>query len=197
VFVDYQNAYMQARRCFGGATAPASTGQIDPGRLGGLIAARPAHERTSRRLHQVRVYRGIPQAERDRRAFTAADRQIGEWCRDPRVEVITRPLRYPRGGSGDRPQEKGIDVRLAVDFVAMALRGEYDVGVLLSHDTDLVPALEGVLDLSPATRVEVAAWAPTNGRVNRLRVPGRQLWCHYLTAADYTAVADSRSYAHP
>jgi hypothetical protein len=77
----------------------------------------------------------------------------------------------------------------------MALRREYDVGVLLSHDTDLVPALEGVLDLSPATRVEVAAWAPTDGRVNRLRVAGRQLWCHYLTAADYAAVADPRSYA--
>jgi uncharacterized LabA/DUF88 family protein len=188
VFIDYQNAYMQARRCFTGSRAPATAGQFDPVALGAMVAARRGST-----LHQVRIYRGLPQAERDSRSFTAADRQCGAWSRDPRAAVVTRPLRYGRG----RPQEKGIDVRLAVDFVAMALRGEYDVGVLMSHDTDLVPALEAVLDLTSAAQVEVAAWAPTSRRVSRLRVPGRDVWCHELTAADYAAVADTRNYTRP
>ncbi len=111
-----------------------------------------------------------------------------------RAAVVTRPLRY-RGGLP--PEEKGVDVRLAVDFVAMALRGECDVGVLMSHDTDLVPALEVALELGGGVDVEVAAWAPARGRVSRLRVPERRVWCHYLSAADYAAVADNRDCARP
>ena len=63
---------------------------------------------------------------------------------------IARPLRYPPGwklGSSERPIEKGIDVKLAIDAVMMALRGEYDVAVIASCDTDLVPVLEALLSL--------------------------------------------------
>jgi uncharacterized LabA/DUF88 family protein len=189
LFVDYQNAYMQARRCFRGEAAQRAFGQFHPAVLGELIGGRLGAD-----LHEVRVYRGLPHAVRDPRSFTAADRQIKAWERDARTTVVTRPLRY-RGALP--PEEKGIDVRLAVDFVAMALRGEYDVGVLMSHDSDLAPALEAVLELAPAVHVEVAAWAARRGNVNRLRIPGRRVWCHYLSAADYAAVADRRSYARP
>jgi NYN domain len=137
----------------------------------------------------------MPHAVRQPRSQMAAERQIAAWSRDPRVTVLTRPLLYRRTRPPTKPQEKGIDVRLAVDFVALALRGEYDAGVLMSHDSDLVPALEAVLELSPSTHVEVACWEPARGSTVRLRVPGRSVWCHYLTAADYAAVADTRNYA--
>jgi uncharacterized LabA/DUF88 family protein len=195
LFVDYQNAYMQARRCFAGASAPGVAGQFDPVALGELIVRRRDEAGLACGLEQVRIYRGLPQAVRDPRGYMAADRQNVAWTRDRRAVVVTRPLRYPRTRPPSRPQEKGIDVRLAIDFVAMALRGEYDVGVLLSSDTDLAPALEAVLDLSTSARPEIAAWAPQRGSINRLRVPGRSVWCHYLTAADYAAVADTRNYA--
>jgi uncharacterized LabA/DUF88 family protein len=39
-------------------------------------------------------------------------------------------------------EEKGVDVALGIDFVRLAVRGAHDVGVLMSTDTDLVPALE-------------------------------------------------------
>jgi uncharacterized LabA/DUF88 family protein len=61
--------------------------------------------------------------------------------------LVTRPLRYP-GQAGEKPQEKGIDVALALDFVAMAMRGEYEVGILMSTDTDLKPALELVAQMT-------------------------------------------------
>ena len=51
--------------------------------------------------------------------------------------MITRSLRYPQGWPTLPAQEKGIDVALAVDFVKLALEGDYDVGVMLS--TDNVP----------------------------------------------------------
>ena len=186
---------MHARRCFETTSAAGAAGQFDPIALGELISSRRPPEGEAARLEQVRIYRGMPHAIRQPRAQMAAERQIAAWSCDPRTTVITRPLRYRRTRPPSKPQEKGIDVRLAVDFVAMALRGEYDVGVLLSHDTDLLPALEAVLDLSPSADPQVAAWAPRTGSINRLRVSGRKVWCHYLTAADYAAVADTRNYA--
>lgn len=38
--------------------------------------------------------------------------------------------------------EKGVDVRLALDIVTMAQDRKYDVGYVISSDTDLIPALQ-------------------------------------------------------
>jgi hypothetical protein len=54
-----------------------------------------------------------------------------------------------------REEEKGIDVALAIDFVTMAVRGEYDVGVIMSTDTDLKPALEAVAQMRGSPYPEV------------------------------------------
>ncbi len=95
--------------------------------------------------------------------------------------------------------EKGIDVALAVDFVMMAVRNDYDVGVIMSTDTDLQPALEAVLELGgkPFPRCEVAAWSVSGRHGRRLGLPGRRIWCHWLDELDYRAVADPRDYSRP
>ena len=96
-----------------------------------------------------------------------------------------RTLRYPYGWPdrcerGEKPQEKGIDVALAIDFVRLAIEKQYDVGVLMSTDTDLKPALETVAALrsSGGPRVEVAAWSGDNMHNRRLSISGANLWCH-------------------
>jgi uncharacterized LabA/DUF88 family protein len=38
--------------------------------------------------------------------------------------------------------EKGVDVRLAVDIVTMAQAKKYDIGIIISSDTDLIPAIQ-------------------------------------------------------
>ena len=61
-----------------------------------------------------------------------------------------------------KAQEKGVDVELAIDYVSMAARGDYDTAVLFSTDSDLRPALEAVIALRKPgqayPRCEVAAW---------------------------------------
>lgn len=123
-------------------------------------------------------------------------RQIAFWSRSARVQVVARPLRYPHGWPAKKPEEKGIDVSIAVDFVLMAARGDYDVGILMSADTDLKPALEAVVDLG-AARVEVAAWSSQYGHSRRLAISGRSLWCHWLDESEYRQVEDTRDYALP
>jgi uncharacterized LabA/DUF88 family protein len=87
-------------------------------------------------------------------------------------------------------KEKGIDVLIALAIALGAERDEYDVCVLFSADTDLLPALEQAR--SAGKRVEVAAWKPAQGYARRLSLPG--MWCHYLNRDDYEQLADRVDY---
>lgn len=199
VFIDYQNAYRRARDAFHNHHSdPNWMGQFHPAALGEMIAwRRKNHER---RLHQVRMYRGLPDVRKNDKD-QAAHRQIAAWRRSDSVSVTTRPLRYPRDYPASPPQEKGIDVQLALDFVMMAVRNEYDVGVLMSNDTDLRPGLEEVIRLGRQT-VEVASWSPLEGRRRSwLRLAGRlagsQPYCHWIDYASYLSVQDTADYTRP
>ena len=88
-----------------------------------------------------------------------------------------------------------MDIALAIDFVTMAIQQEYDIGVIMSTDTDLLPALEFVKGRPEVPQVAVAAWGNVGRRRYRLTLPGSNLWCHWLDRDDYDAVADLTSYA--
>jgi len=177
VFIDYQNTYKGARDAFFQGSASGRDGQVHPLALGNVICG--ARQKTfDTVLTGVRVYRGMPDGRRDPKGYGAGSKQKARWERS-NVAVVARPLRYPAGWPDEKPEEKGVDVHLAIDFVAMAIRDEYDVGVLVSCDTDLRPALEVVRTLRK--HVEVAAWKSDGGRSPRLDLPGdRGVWCHWL-----------------
>jgi uncharacterized LabA/DUF88 family protein len=42
---------------------------------------------------------------------------------------------------GDTYQEKGVDVKLAIDMITLALEEKIDTAILISSDTDLIPAV--------------------------------------------------------
>jgi len=135
----------------------------------------------------IRVYRGRPDPNHQPKVTAANDAQKAQWERDRRVQVIRRQLNY-RGWPQLPPQEKGIDVAIAVDLMHLALRRQYDALVLFSSDTDLLPALETIVQLR-LTHVEVASWAG----FKPLRLPASnppKPWCHSLSRADWQAVID-------
>lgn len=184
VFLDWQNVYKGAREAFCTLNAPHWQGQVDPVALAQHLAD---HSPFDRQLHQVRIYRGQPDGKLDPRGYAASRRQHAAWQRSPLVELITRPLRYPQGWParsrvGERPQEKGIDAALALDFALMAVRGDYDVGILMSTDTDMKPALEAVANLrrSPGPWADVAGWSATG----RLVPTGREVLHAYVPYGD-------------
>lgn len=199
VFLDWQNVYKGAREAFCTLSAPHWQGQVDPLALAAHLAADSPFDR---QLHQVRIYRGQPDGKLDPKGYAASRRQHAAWRQSPLVTLITRPLRYPRGWPatslpGERPQEKGIDVALALDFVLMAVRGQYDVGILMSTDTDMKPALEAVADISrpPGPRPEVASWSSPGQHNRRLAISSRNLYCHWVGKDIYDQVADPTDYS--
>ncbi|MDE2837347.1 MAG: NYN domain-containing protein [Chloroflexota bacterium] len=193
LFIDAQNTYRSARRSFFSPNALPVNGQFNPRRLGEIVAERSRPGGAACILHDVRIYTGRPDPEKDSRTYAAHMRQCDAW-EAAGARVISRPLRYPRGWPAERAQEKGVDIALAIDFVTMAIEREYDVGVIMSTDTDLRPALEFTSRRSEVRQAAVAAWRGASRR-QRLAIPGANLWCHWLDRDDYDAVADPTSYA--
>lgn len=191
LFIDGQNAYRRARAVFFPNTQSGTDGQFRPMDLGRLVAGRGGPHGVPCILSDVRIYSGRPDAKQDPHTYAAHRRQARRWASDG-ATVITRSLRYPQGWPAVPAQEKGVDVALAVDFVKLAIEGDYDVGVMMSTDNDLLPALEVVRNHDPVRiHIAVTAWS-TLGHHQRLRLPG--LWCHWLDRADYNAVADRTRY---
>jgi uncharacterized LabA/DUF88 family protein len=135
VFVDGQNLFHAARDTFG-CTFP----NFDVSALAKALAARQGWV-----LAGVRFYTGIPDASDNahwHRFWTAKLAAMGRQG----VVVFSRPLRYRnrtvrlRDGTSHvvlTGEEKGIDVRIALDVIAGAHRGAYDVALILSQDQDL------------------------------------------------------------
>lgn len=193
VFIDYQNAYRGARQAFGISNDdPHVVGQFDPIKLSERIAAsHPSYPGAKlRKLVRTEVYRGIPSPAQSPVGYGAARKQMSRWqsCASEggtQLEIRTRPLDYRTG----RPREKGIDVLLALDLAFGAADGDFDVVVLFSGDSDLLPALERADSVGVAC--EVAAWEG-GGR----RQPRRDYirWEHRLRESDYVQVRDSFDY---
>ncbi|MEX2238477.1 MAG: NYN domain-containing protein [Dehalococcoidia bacterium] len=193
VFIDAQNVYRGARNAFFGDKGLHPLGQIDPIAVAELICGRGLAA-DSRVLHEVRIYTGRPDSTRDPRAYGPHMRQCAAWEKSG-VVVVPRALRYPFDWPRQKAEEKGIDVALAVDFIAGAIEDAWDVGVIFSTDTDLRPALEYVASKFPVRpRAEVAAWkSPVANRQLTIRGP-RRIWCHFLDRSDYDSVCDERDY---
>ena len=97
----------------------------------------------------------------------------------PRVEIIFGRFQPDRkecdrcGHSAYHPQEKKTDVNIATSLICDALGNEYDTALLITGDSDLVPALEAVKKLTPDKRL-VVAFPPNRYSVELAAVSGHK-----------------------
>lgn len=199
VFVDYQNLYHGAREAFGNPERdPPTMGHLRPQRLGLLLEQLGESVDSNRELCSVTVYRGQPGPKDHKNLRSAFDRQVAAWRSLPTIAVKTRPLRYrPVEWAHGRPsrwrgEEKGIDVQIALDIAIGAWDDSYDVAVVASADSDLVPALEAAL--TKGKRVETATWFSPRFPRRPLTVPGRRTWNHWLNRQHYELLHDDTDY---
>jgi uncharacterized LabA/DUF88 family protein len=197
LFMDWQNVYMGARDVFGLGGKFHAAGQVYPTTLGQRIVSKYVPE-AKRELSEVRIYSGRPDPRKDAHSYAAHMRQCDAWEKSGHVVLRTRQLRYPNGWPKLRAEEKGIDVQLAIDFVMGTLRQDFEIGIIFSTDTDLLPALEGAVEIARREGrplPEVASWRETGGMGRkRLSISGMPLRCHWLEWADFEAVRDRTDY---
>ena len=214
IFIDYQNCYRIARRAFGFESSAGTLGQFNPLALSELILKRRAPlisfpNPASSEIQAISIYSGIPSNQHDPKGFNRCRRQFDSWRKlDERIHVISRELRYPKanqsGSARPLPQEKGIDIALAIDFVSEAMSGAMDVGVLFSADSDFKPLVSLIKNRHLPVVVEVAAWKSDsfvrtgkktyNQRLSSDENP-KLPFCHWLDAEDFASIRDSRDYA--
>ncbi len=129
VFVDGSNLYRGLLENFGSAN-------IDFGAFISFLVAKNKLVKTY--YCNVPVNRNDkPEEYKRQQKFFSALRRI------PRFEVKLGRLEKRPGAP---PVEKGVDVWMAVDIVTHAYSNIFDVAVLVSGDSDFVPAIEAVQD---------------------------------------------------
>ena len=193
VIMDYQNIHLTAHGLFVPYGRPVWESLIHPLLFAEqLLAARALAQGDERQksavLADVFVYRGAPSNAHQPTLYRITQAHKSEWTRDPRVHVAYRALKYTQDRA---PQEKGVDVLVAINLVRLAQAGEHDVVILAAHDTDLEPALE-MAAKSGNAKVETAGWRGSR----RLRFPGQSVWHTALDGAAMVRSRDRKDYSH-
>jgi uncharacterized LabA/DUF88 family protein len=173
VLLDWQNIYKCARDAFGLTDEGSIAGTIDPLKLARHLTSSVSPDG---RLQEVRIYRGRPDNVKDSIGYAAWRSQTAAWKSTMGESLIERyrDLKY----RGDEVMEKGIDVWLAIDLVKLAMDKEVDRAIVVSSDTDLLPAIELADEISGGPFVEVAGWVgdhPSAAILSVDGVPRRQL----------------------
>jgi uncharacterized LabA/DUF88 family protein len=187
VLLDWQNIYNCAREAFGLREASSFEGTVDPLKLATHLAGGVGPDR---QLQELRIYRGRPDQAKNRKSYSAWRSQTAAWeakCGE-RLVPRYRDLRY----RGDEVTEKGIDVWLAIDLVKIAMEESANRVVVVSSDTDLVPALELAVEIRGGSFVEVAGWDGSADAAPMLSVMGVEQ--RFLARNHYDRFRDSTDY---
>lgn len=154
-------------------------------------------------LQQVRFYTGVPDAADKpfwNHFWIAKCAQMGR----EGAYVFTRPLRYrnrtvnlPDGSQysfldGD---EKGIDVRIALDVIRLAHQRTYDVGLIFCRDQDLSEVAEEIRLIAAEQRrwIKIASAYPYSPTVRGWRGIDKTDWIP-IDKDTYDACIDKRDY---
>ena len=151
-FVDGQNLFKSARQVFG-HTVP----NYDV-----VALSRRVCEARGWRLGRVHFYTGVPPRDKNP-ALNRFWRSKLRHMRYQGAEVFSRPLRYRAlADGGEKAEEKGVDVRIAVDIIRAALREECDVALIFSQDQDLSEVALELREISREQRrwIKVASAFP-------------------------------------
>ena len=77
----------------------------------------------------------------------------------------------------------------------LAMRREYDVGIIFSDDTDLHPALEAVGEILGPGHCELAGWRDERRSGPRtVKSGGQYVYTHVLHSVHYARVKDTQDY---
>ncbi len=192
-FFDGQNLFHGAKAAFGHVFP-----NYDP-----LSLARDVCARQNWLCSDVRFYTGVPDPSDNpfwNHFWTAKCAQLGR----EGITVYTRSLRYrnksvrlPDGSSfsfldGD---EKGIDVRIALDVIRLAHERVFDVALLFCRDNDLSEVADEIRRIARDQHrwIKIASAYPYSPAVRGIRGIDKTDWIR-IERATYDACLDTRDY---
>lgn len=192
-FVDGQNLYHAAKVAFG-YTFP----NFNIRALCESVCADKGWE-----LIECRFYTGVPDPADDafwHHFWTAKTAQMGR----QKVYVYTRSLRYrnkrvtlPNGTKHSFlvAEEKGIDVRIALDIIRLAHARNYDIALVFSQDQDLSEVADEIkfISIEQSRWIKMASAFPVSPTVDNRRGINGTEWIT-IDRATYDGCLDTRDY---
>jgi len=196
VFIDGQNLFHIAKHAFGYKYP-----NYDPAKLAAYVCASKGWDVT-----KIFFYTGIPDVADDpfwnhfwvSKMAVMGTRGVIPFSRSLRYrnQVISLP-----GGNSTTilvGQEKGIDVRIALDVVKFARKAVYDVALIFSQDQDLSEAADEVRAISVEQNrwIKVACAYPVSPTFSNKRGINGTEWVK-ISRADYDQCLDPNNYRPP
>jgi len=192
-FFDGQNLFHAAREAFG-----SSYPNYNPVRLAEQVCSSQGWQ-----LRQTRFYTGVPDRRDDAFWHHFWHAKLGALGHRG-VVVFSRSLRYRnkvvqlKDGTEHTVlvgEEKGIDVRIALDVIRLAHRNGYDVALVFSQDQDLseVAAEIRVIAQEQARWIKIASAFPDSPTSRTRRGIEKTDWIR-IDRASYDACLDPRDY---
>ena len=193
VFIDGQNLFHSIRESFG---------YTYPNYDVRALARRICHDK-GWELAQVRFYTGVPALSDDARWHKFWSHKLAMMGRQE-IHVYSRPLRYrnkrvtlPDGSEYTflAGEEKGIDVRIAIDVIRMGHHKEYDVALIFSQDQDLSEVADEIRAIAREQKrwIKVACAFPISPTMRNRRGIEKTDWIQ-IDRATYDTCLDHRDY---
>jgi len=191
-FFDGQNLYRSVKAAFG-YTYP----NYDPVKLSQFVCSKQSWQ-----LDSVHFYTGVPTQTDDpfwNKFWTNKLANLGR----QKVVVYKRYLAN-REKVVETPDgeitvpyfvEKGIDVRIAIDIIRLAIKGAYDVAVIFSQDQDLSEVATEIRNISKESKIQiiVASVFPENNSKSYNRGIDKTKWIT-LAKSEYDMCIDPIDY---
>lgn len=192
-FIDGQNLYHSVRESFG-YTYP---------NYNVIALAQTICSSRGWDLSGVRFYTGVPDAYDNQRWHDFWVRKLAVMGRQ-NVHIYSRSLRYrtkvvrlPDGTEETylSGEEKGIDVRIAIDLIRLAHRKSYDVALVFSQDQDLSEVADEIKVISGEQNrwIKMACAFPVSPASRNKRGINGTDWIR-IAKATYDLCIDRRDY---
>jgi uncharacterized LabA/DUF88 family protein len=195
-FFDGQNLFRHAKAAFG-----YDHPNYDPKKLFSSICTQYGWDASS-----IRFYTGTPDARKD-------PRRHGYWAnrllafRRSGILVESRPLKYrietillPDGNTHqiETAQEKGIDIRIALDIIRLTITKQLDVALIFSQDQDLAEVVAEVKEIAKTQErwVWVASAFPYGPKATSTRGINGSEWIK-IDQGQYDLCLDIKDYRPP
>ena len=193
IFVDGQNLFHSVRESFG-YTYP----NYDVAALSRAVAGTAGWN-----VSQMWFYTGIPDPADDPFWHSFWSSKLAVMGRQG-VHIFSRSLRYrnrviklPDGTIHTflTGEEKGIDVRIALDIIRMAHQNEYDVALIFSQDQDLSEVAEEIRTIAreQGRWIKVASAFPFSPTMRNRRGIEKTDWIR-IDRTTYDTCVDRRDY---
>jgi len=153
------------------------------------LATALASKTLGRTIAQIRFYTGVPTSKQDSFWHYFWKNKLGY--------LESQGIVVYKGRINESQQEKGVDVKLAVDLIHLTYEKQYEVAIIVSQDRDFTPAIRLAKEIATdqSRQLVFESHFPVGpGSISKRGIPGT-IWLP-IDQTTYDACYDPQDYRY-